>query len=62
MSVTVKRVDGKHCFFELIVETEDGMTVRVPFNGVELEDLERQITRCFEQCSIVLLDDFLNDD
>lgn len=26
MSVTVKRVDGKrHCFFELIVETEDGM-------------------------------------
>jgi hypothetical protein len=50
MSVTVKRVDGKrHCFFELIVETEDGMTVRVPFNGVELEDLERQIARCFEQ-------------
>lgn len=41
MSVTVKRVDGKrHCFFELIVETEDGMTVRVPFNGVELEDLK----------------------
>lgn len=53
MSVTVKRVDGKrHCFFELIVETEDGMTVRVPFNGVELEDLERQITRCFEQRSV----------
>lgn len=49
MSVTVKRVDGKrHCFFELIVET-DGMTVRVPFNGVELEDLEKQIARCFEQ-------------
>lgn len=50
MSVTVKRVDGKrHCFFELIVETEDGMKVRVPFNGVELEDLEKQIARCFEQ-------------
>ena len=50
MSVTVKRVNGKqHCFFELIVETEEGITVRVPFNGVELEDLERQITRCFEQ-------------
>lgn len=49
MSVTVKRVDGKrHCFFELIVET-DGMTVRVPFNGVELEDLERQINRCFNE-------------
>lgn len=49
MSVTVKRVDDKrHCFFELIVE-EDGMTVRVPFNGVELEDLERQIARCLEQ-------------
>ena len=49
MSVTVKRVDGKrHCFFELIVE-EDGMTVRVPFNGVELEDLERQINRCFNE-------------
>lgn len=49
MSVTVKRVDGKrHCFFELIVETAE-VTVRVPFNGVELEDLERQITRCFEQ-------------
>ena len=52
MSVTVKRVDGKryrYCFFELIVETEDGMTVRVPLNGVELEDLEKQIARCFEQ-------------
>lgn len=49
MSVTVKRVDGKRCFFELIVETADGMTVRVPFNGVELEDLEKQIARCFEQ-------------
>lgn len=50
MSVTVKRVDGKrHYFFELIVETEDGMKVRVPFNGVELEDLEKQIARCFEQ-------------
>ncbi len=50
MSVTVKRVDGKsRCFFELIVETEDGMTVRVPFNGVELEDLERQISECFMQ-------------
>lgn len=51
MSVTVKRVDRKSSqrFYELIVETEDGMTVRVPFNGVELEDLERQIARCFEQ-------------
>lgn len=51
MSVTVKRVDRKsrQRFYELIVETEEGITVRVPFNGVELEDLERQITRCFEQ-------------
>ena len=50
MSVTVKRVDGERCcFFELIVETADGMTVRVPFNGAELEDLEKQIARCFEQ-------------
>lgn len=49
MSVTVKRVDGKpHCFFELIVETED-ITVRVPFNGYELDDLEKQITRCFNE-------------
>ena len=87
MSVTVKRVDGKrHCFFELIVETEDGMTVRVPFNGVELEDLEKadsamlRAVKRFIQIvllillspfvlfmlglvlSIVLLDDFLNDD
>lgn len=51
MSVTVRRLEGRrYCFFELIVETEDGMTVRVPFNGVELEDLERQIARCFDQC------------
>ena len=50
MSVTVKRVDGKrHCFFELIVETEDGMTVRVPFNGYELDDLGQQINRCFNE-------------
>ena len=51
MSVTVKRVDRKSSqrFYELIVETEEGITVRVPFNGVELEDLERQIARCFEQ-------------
>lgn len=50
MSVTVKRVDGKrHCFFELIVETEDGITVRVPFNGYELDDLEKQIDRCFNE-------------
>ncbi|WP_192917069.1 hypothetical protein [Bifidobacterium catenulatum] len=50
MSVTVKRVDGKqHCFFELIVETEEGITVRVPFNGHELDDLEKQITRCFNE-------------
>lgn len=49
MSVIVKRVDSNRpCFFELIVETEDGMTVRVPFNGYELEDLEKQIARCFE--------------
>ena len=79
MSVTVKRVDGKrHCFFELIVETEDGMTVRVPFNGVELEML-RAVKRFIQivllillspfvlfmlglVLSIVLLDDFLNDD
>ena len=47
MSVTVKRVDGKqHCFFELIVETEEGITVRVPFNGYELE---KQIDRCFNE-------------
>lgn len=49
MSVTVKRVDGKrHCFFELIVETE-GITVRVPFNGYELDDLEKQINHCFNE-------------
>lgn len=50
MSVTVKRVDRKmQCFFELIVETEDGVTVRVPFNAYELDDLEEQINRCFNE-------------
>lgn len=49
MSVTVKRVDDKqHCFFELIVETAE-VTVRVPFNGYELDDLEKQINRCFNE-------------
>ena len=47
--IVLRENNKRHCFFELIVETEDGMTVRVPFNGVELEDLERQIARCFEQ-------------
>lgn len=50
MSVTVKRVDRKsrQRFYELIVETE-GITVRVPFNGYELDDLEKQIDRCFNE-------------
>lgn len=49
MTVTARHVPGKDdCFFELIVETEDGMTLRVPLTGVQLEDLERQIARCFE--------------
>lgn len=50
MSVTVKRVDRKsrQRFYELIVETE-GITVRVPFNGYELDDLEKQIARCFSE-------------
>ena len=48
MSVTVKRVDRKSSqrFYELIVETAE-VTVRVPFNGYELDDLEKQIDRCF---------------
>ncbi len=50
MTVTARRVPGKKdCFFELIVETEDGMTLRVPLNGIQLEDLERQVARCFEE-------------
>jgi hypothetical protein len=51
MSVTVKRVDRKSSqrFYELIVETEEGITVRVPFNGYELDDLEKQIDRCFNE-------------
>ena len=50
MTVTARRVLGKKdCFFELIVETEDGMTLRVPLNGIQLEDLERQVARCFEE-------------
>lgn len=50
MSVTVKRVDGRQQrFYELIVETEEGITVRVPFNGYELDDLEKQIDRCFDE-------------
>lgn len=51
MSVTVKRVDKIRWtgFYELIVETEDGMTVRVPFNGYELDDLGKQIDRCFNE-------------
>ena len=32
-----------------IVETEEGITVRVPFNGYELDDLEKQIDRCFNE-------------
>ena len=36
-------------FYELIVETEEGITVRVPFNGYELDDLEKQIDRCFDE-------------
>lgn len=51
MSVTVKRVDRESSqrFYELIVETEECITVRVPFNGYELDDLEKQITRCFNE-------------
>lgn len=51
MSVTVKRVDRKSSqrFYELIVETEEGITVRVSFNGYELDDLEKQIDRCFNE-------------
>ena len=51
MSVTVKRVDRKsrQRFYELIVETEEGITVRVQFNGYELDDLEKQIDRCFNE-------------
>lgn len=49
MSVTVKRVDRKSShFYELIVETAE-VTVRVPFNGYELDDLEKQIDRCFNE-------------
>ena len=33
---------------ELIVETAE-VTVRVPFNGYELDDLEKQIDRCFNE-------------
>ena len=49
MSVTVKRVDGRACFFEMIVETGRGVTIRLPLTGVELEELERQIERCFNE-------------
>lgn len=35
-------------FYELIVETAE-VTVRVPFNGYELDDLEKQINRCFNE-------------
>lgn len=49
MSVTVKRVDGRACFFEMIVETDRGVTIRLPLTGVELEELERQIAECLEQ-------------
>ena len=35
-------------FYELIVETAE-VTVRVPFNGYELDDLEKQIDRCFNE-------------
>lgn len=51
MSVTVKRVDRESSqrFYELIVETVDGVAVRVSFNGYELEDLEKQIDRCFNE-------------
>lgn len=49
MSVTVKRVDGRACFFEMIVETDRGVTIRLPLTGVELEELERRIERCFNE-------------
>lgn len=49
MSVTVKHVDGKACFFEMIVETDRGVTIRLPLTGVELEELERRIERCFNE-------------
>lgn len=50
MSVTVKRVDMKSSqpFYELIVETAE-VTVRVPFNAYELDELEKQIDRCFSE-------------
>ncbi|ETY70985.1 hypothetical protein [Bifidobacterium moukalabense] len=50
MSVTVKRwTSCGVVFFELIVETEDGVSLRAPLTGAELEDLERQIAECLEQ-------------
>lgn len=50
MSVTVKCVDKIRWpgFYELIVETAE-VTVRVPFNGYELDDLGKQIDRCFNE-------------
>ena len=41
--------ESRQRFYELIVETEEGITVRVPFNGYELDDLEKQIDRCFNE-------------
>lgn len=49
MSVTVKRVDGRAWSFEMIVETDRGVTIRLPLTGVELEELERRIERCFSE-------------
>lgn len=50
MSVTVKRwTSCGSVFFELIVETDRGVTIRLPLTGVELEDLERQIAECLGQ-------------
>lgn len=50
MSVTVRRwTSCGAVFFELIVETDRGVTIRLPLTGVELEDLERQIAECLGQ-------------
>ena len=50
MSVTVRRwTSCGAVFFALIVETDRGVTIRLPLTGVELEDLERQIAECLGQ-------------
>ncbi|ADB09248.1 hypothetical protein BDP_0581 [Bifidobacterium dentium Bd1] len=33
----------------MIVETDRGVTIRLPLTGVELEELERRIERCFSE-------------